>query len=47
MVKAEILNCPECVTITHSQSVIGGVHKMKCPNSKCGHEWNFQPYNGE
>lgn len=45
MVKAEILNCPKCVTITYSQSVSGGMHKMVCP--KCGHTWNYQPYMGE
>lgn len=47
MAKAEILNCPKCVKITYSQSVIGGVHKMVCPNEKCGHEWYYEPYNGE
>lgn len=45
MVKAQILNCPKCVTISYSKSERGGVHKMECP--KCGHTWYYQPYMGE
>lgn len=47
MRKAEVSNCLKCATITFSVSEIRGIHKMKCPNQECGHEWNLQPYYGE
>lgn len=47
MVRAEIQNCPKCVTISFSAEVFREVHTMKCPNEECGHKWNFIPYDGE